>query len=1411
MQWFIIGRDMHVLCAPSTDLPQTLPIDDSGDSLGQEIAITNNCAVGTYDFTTDPRHPDSVYITEGNYIAFRDKYGKDRLYTIMSVEGDDEWSVHCEDIGLDLINEYAVPWDYTARSIADTLSGVLLDSGWEIGINEVASYKRATKFEGTTDSQLTRIGDVCNQFDAECEFAIEMKGAKVTKQVINIYKTLGEDKTQQRFIDNINLISLSRSGSIEDLITCLRCYGKEDENGNKLTIANITYDDGRYYSPKGDIRIYDREARNKWSRFRAYDYEGQGEFDGYINGTFEYDTDNAQELLNRGLTELQSRNDVKVSYEANLYDLQADIGDTVQVADNRFQEKVYLSARIQSVRNHYTVSGQDTGVLANYKILTSNPTSDVTRIMNELKDQIVSVKSTQISYQIGTSGVEAPTGTWLPDPPQTQPGQYLWTRKITTYTNDSQTLEYSVSRNGENGEKGEKGDQGEKGEKGDKGDPGERGLQGLQGEKGDQGIQGNPGKDGMSSYTHIAYANSADGKTDFSVSDSNRDYVGMYVDSSITDSNDPTDYAWSKIKGADGAQGIPGKAGADGKTPYLHIAYANSADGKTGFSTTESTDKLYIGQYTDYVAEDSTDPAKYAWSKIKGEDGKDGEDGVGIEDVEEYYAVSSSNTTPPSTWSTSVPTMTTANKYLWNYEKIIYSDETFRESEKRVIGVYGNTGSTGAQGNGISSITNYYLASASNSGITTASSGWTTTMQTTTTSKKYLWNYEKIAYTNGTSVNTTPVIIGTHGATGPTGPAGADGKDGRGVSSAAVTYQASSNGTVVPTGTWSSSVPSVSAGQYLWTRTVLTYTDNTTTTLYSVGRMGSNGSAGAAGKGVSSITEYYLASASSSGVTTSTSGWTTAIQTITTSKRYLWNYEVVKYTDGSSTTTSPVIIGVYGNTGSTGATGAAGEDGLPGGAVNLLKASNVQKTSTSYMIGEWAMTRAPKPGEKWTLIAELSYNNNDANGRVDWYVGQSSRMVGTFYKTKNSRQIVVMHGTGATNDIVGNWVRLYNYPSGSQVTATVYWICMYEGHVNPSSSWTPSAEELKGETGNGISSITNYYLATTASSGVTTSTSGWTTTVQSITSSKRYLWNYEVVTYTNGNKTTTTPHIIGVYGNTGATGATGATGPVGAAGKDGQMLYATSGTAAATAAKVATLASGSLTLKAGVTVAVKFTYANTASSPTLNVAGTGEKAIYTQGVRYAYWRANSTVVFTYDGSYWRVASEPVYANTATIGNPGGANVYLDSNTVNVRQGSANRFTFGNNGERNYIKGQSMYLGSKSPDESGAGSTPHIEILSDGVKTHEGEVAVKADIADFVKIVTLNLDSLTLAAHTGKSLSYTAPTVSGYKNLGSLGMKGNGDVGLMSSPGSSWVFNASASQKTWSSITVYFLYIKNISA
>ena len=144
------------------------------------------------------------------------------------------------------------------------------------------------------------------------------------------------------------------------------------------------------------------------------------------------------------------------------------------------------------------------------------------------------------------------------------------------------------------------------------------------GKDGANGIPGKDGKDGKTQYTHLAYANSADGTKDFSVSDGNREYIGMYVDFVEADSTDPAKYTWSLIKGADGAQGVPGTPGADGKTPYFHIAYANSADGRTGFSVDDSVNKLYIGQYTDYTPNDSTDPTKDSWTKIKGEQGTAG-------------------------------------------------------------------------------------------------------------------------------------------------------------------------------------------------------------------------------------------------------------------------------------------------------------------------------------------------------------------------------------------------------------------------------------------------------------------------------------------------------------------------------------------------------------------------------------------------------------------------------------------------------------------------------------------------------------------------------------------------------------------------------------------------------------------
>ena len=146
--------------------------------------------------------------------------------------------------------------------------------------------------------------------------------------------------------------------------------------------------------------------------------------------------------------------------------------------------------------------------------------------------------------------------------------------------------------------------------KGQTGATGPQGIQGLQGPKGDQGIQGPKGADGKTQYTHIAYADNATGGG-FSQTDQNKAYIGMYVDFTAADSNDPTKYKWTKWKGSDGAQGIPGKPGADGKTPYIHFAYADDYKG-TNFSLTDKNQQ-FQGYYSDYTEADSTDYRKYKW------------------------------------------------------------------------------------------------------------------------------------------------------------------------------------------------------------------------------------------------------------------------------------------------------------------------------------------------------------------------------------------------------------------------------------------------------------------------------------------------------------------------------------------------------------------------------------------------------------------------------------------------------------------------------------------------------------------------------------------------------------------------------------------------------------------------------
>ena len=140
-----------------------------------------------------------------------------------------------------------------------------------------------------------------------------------------------------------------------------------------------------------------------------------------------------------------------------------------------------------------------------------------------------------------------------------------------------------------------------------------------------RGEDGAQGRDGVSNYIHRKYSDNANGSP---MSDNaNLKYIGIYTGTSATAPTTPTSYTWSKIKGEDGQQGVPGARGSDGRTSYLHTAYSNSATGDRDFSTTNSTNKEYIGTYSDFEINDSNDYRRYKWVKIKGENGRDGNNG----------------------------------------------------------------------------------------------------------------------------------------------------------------------------------------------------------------------------------------------------------------------------------------------------------------------------------------------------------------------------------------------------------------------------------------------------------------------------------------------------------------------------------------------------------------------------------------------------------------------------------------------------------------------------------------------------------------------------------------------------------------------------------------------------------------
>ncbi|WP_449448880.1 phage tail spike protein [Streptococcus suis] len=823
-------------------------------------------------------------LNERAFVSFRHN-GKSYVFNVMTVEENEQTiKCYCENLNLELINEYANPYKATkAMSFVEYCNAMdLLNfTHLSIGINEISDQKRTLEWDGQ-DTKLARLLSLAKKFDAEIDFDTQLNADSSIKSFkVNVYhenddkhQGVGRVRNDIQLTYGKNLKSITRKIDKTGVYNAIRPTGKRTVKNGKgeeveeiVTIGSLgewsenNKDGVREFYQQGDMLYAPLSMQMYPSTFTSSTTNDQ-----WIRKDMEVDSDSPSVIRASAIANLRKNAYPALTYEVDGF-IDVEIGDTIRIYDDGFTPVLIVQARVSHQKISFTNPASNRTTFANFKALENNLSDGIQAAFERLfeaskpyliklstdngvifKNQIGQSLVTPSLYRGGKPVVSGVTWRWSLDGAVTTGMTYTVrgadvtdtaTLTVAAYIGNDEVAVDEISfvnvLDGTMGTPGKPGQDGRtpyvhtawannetgtsgfsldssinklyigiytdfepmdsqdprkykwtkiKGDKGDKGDPGQRGLDGLQGEKGEQGLPGAKGADGKTQYTHIAYANSSDGRTDFSTSASNRSYIGMYVDFNSQDSTNPSDYAWTLVKGADGANGIAGKAGVDGRTPYLHIAYATSNNGSQGFSTTDSVNKTYIGTYTDYVQVDSTDYRVYKWTLIKGADGN------GIANVTNYYLATTASTgvtRSTAGWTTIPQTITSAKRYHWNYRVELYTDGTSKTTEPAIIGVYGDKGDTGARGiQGIQGVrgeqgipgekgadgrTQYtHIAYADNA----AGGGFSQTDQT----KAYIGMYQDFNATDSNNPNSYRWTKwkGSDGAQGIPGPKGADGR-----------------------------------------------------------------------------------------------------------------------------------------------------------------------------------------------------------------------------------------------------------------------------------------------------------------------------------------------------------------------------------------------------------------------------------------------------------------------------------------------------------------------------------------------------------------------------------------------------------------------------------------------------------
>lgn len=552
-------------------------------SILKQLKIYSNANTGN---ETDYQH-----LKENNSLVFTYK-NRDYKFTIRRIEEtESSMRLYCENLSLDLINEYRAPYKADkAYGIAKYINDCIYDSGYEIGINEFSSNVRTLEWE-SDQTVLARMLSICNSFGAEIEFETILNSDRsVKKNYVHLKKQVGENRQDIELKYGREVTSIGKTVDINDLITCIAPTGSE-KDGKKTTIKNIEREiknnEGvvEFFTKKGSDTIYAPLANN------VYGFRRKNDSKGYVKGMFDYDTESDSELFNRALTELKKRCGPRYEFEIEGY-YDVNVGDTVRAIDEAYNPILLLEARISEQIISFSDSSKNKTIYSNYKVLENKVNQSLLDRVNQL-----AALANQLKYGIDFEGStvfkngqgrlklyadimrgelhvadEFTSFNWIKKNADGTVDE-VWTQAHTgvgkvveilpSDVNVSATFSFTVLVNEE-----QQGNativvsnvyDGSQGPKGDKGIPGEKGADGLAGEDG-IGIKSTAIKYGISASNTVKPSN---WETQIPTVPQGQ-FLWTETTWNYTDNTTKTAYSLSR-QGENGKDGMNGKDGTDGK------------------------------------------------------------------------------------------------------------------------------------------------------------------------------------------------------------------------------------------------------------------------------------------------------------------------------------------------------------------------------------------------------------------------------------------------------------------------------------------------------------------------------------------------------------------------------------------------------------------------------------------------------------------------------------------------------------------------------------------------------------------------------------------------------------------------------------------------------------------------------